>query len=44
MRAEQSAQDLQADALVEIIRFSRDPQERAQALSKLRELGMVEVL
>jgi hypothetical protein len=32
------------DALVDVIRYSRDPEERREALSKLDELGMVEPL
>jgi len=32
------------DTLVEIIRFSSDPEERKRALAELRELGLVEQL
>ena len=35
---------LDPDALVEIIRYSRNPEERQQALASLEELGMVEPL
>jgi hypothetical protein len=35
---------LDPDALVEIIRYSRNPEERRQALADLEELGMVEPL
>ena len=38
------AQPSHVDALVDVIRFSRDPEERDKALAKLQELGMVEPL
>lgn len=38
------AQPSRVDALVDVIRFSRDPKERSEALAKLAELGRVEPL
>lgn len=38
------AQEPDADALVEIIHYSREPAERRKALSQLQKLGMVEPL
>jgi uncharacterized membrane protein len=40
----QAAAEAAADDLVEVIRYSRDPDERRQALAKLEKLGMVEPL
>jgi hypothetical protein len=39
-----AAAESEAEALVEIIRFSNDPEERRKALLKLDKLGMVERL
>jgi tetratricopeptide (TPR) repeat protein len=38
------AKEFDADALVDIIRYSQDPEERRRALSQLEKLGMVESL
>jgi hypothetical protein len=38
------AREQDAEALVEIIRFSRDSEERRSALAELRRRGMVETL
>jgi len=38
------ADDLDVEALVDIIRYSRDPAERSQAVVKLEKLGLVESL
>jgi tetratricopeptide (TPR) repeat protein len=40
----EEAKGVNPDALVDIIRFSRDPEERREALSQLEKLGMVESL
>ena len=42
--APEDAKKLEAEALVDIIRHSRDPQERDKALLELEKLGMVESL
>ncbi len=42
--AEEAAEAADTEALVEIIRFSRDPEERRRALATLERRGMVERL
>jgi len=46
VRAEEPAQarKLDSEALVDIIRYSRDPEQRRKALAELEKLGMVEPL
>jgi hypothetical protein len=40
----EKAREVVAEALVDIIRYSQDPEERRGALSHLEKLGLVEPL
>ena len=44
MKKRKEAKRVDPDALVDIIRYSRDPEERRRAVSELEKLGMVESL
>jgi hypothetical protein len=42
--AQETGAEAEADALVEVIRYSHDPEDRRKALARLTELGLVESL